>query len=119
MQFSEFVAGYRGGTVRVHVERALAMHVCDKHPSLPNRFRAAHSLWKIVSFLLLIGGIISLFWVKWWVGIGITLLGILMAPAVQKSAAEFVLEHALEDESFCMQMLEAKVIKVELVNSKR
>lgn len=113
MDFSEFVSGYQAGTVRAHVDRSRAMRVCNNSPALPRRYRTAHLIWKNISFFLILGGLISLFWVPWWAGSGAVVLGLLIAPAVQKSAAQFVLQYSLEDESFFRQMQDAGVVKAE------
>lgn len=113
MDFSEFVSGYRAGTVRAQVDRSRAMRVCDNSPALPRRYRTTHLIWKNISFVLILGGFISLLWVPWWAGLGAVVLGFVIAPAVQKSAAQFVLQYALEDESFFRQMQDAGVLKAE------
>lgn len=46
-------------------------------------------------------------------GLGAVVLGVLTVPAVQKSAARFVLQYSLEDESFFRQMQDAGVLRVE------
>jgi hypothetical protein len=112
MQFEQFVGGYRSGQVAAKVDRSRAMYVCDRSARLPKHYKAAHSLWKNISFLLVAGGLVSLFWVPWYVGLGAFALGVVMAPAVQKSAAQFVLEHALEDADFYEEMVSAGVLQV-------
>jgi hypothetical protein len=114
LEFQEFVSKYRAGAVSAMVDRSLAMHVCDKSARLPKQYRTAHAFWKNVSFLLLVGGPVSIIWVPWYWGLGVFALGVIMAPAVQKSAAQFVLEHALEDAAFYREMVAAGVLKVAL-----
>ena len=113
LNFSEFVSGYRSGTVRAHVDRDSAMRVCSDSPALPRRYRTAYLILKNISLFLVLGGLASLFWVPWWAGLGATVLGFLIVPAVQKFAARFVLQYALEDESFFLQMQEDGVLQVE------
>jgi hypothetical protein len=113
MNFSEFVSGYQAGTVRAHVDRDRAVRVCKNSPALPRRYRTAHLILKNISSLLILGGFISLFWVPWWAGLVAVVLGFLIVPAVQKSAAQFVLQYSLEDESFFRQMQDAGVLEVE------
>lgn len=112
IEFQEFVSKYRAGQLKASVDRSRAMVVCDKSARLPKQYRAAHSLWKNVSFLLVVGGLISIIWVPWYWGVGALVLGVVMAPAVQKSAAGFVLEHALKDPVFYREMIDAGVLKV-------
>lgn len=113
MEFREFVAGYMCGRVRAHVDRSRAMRVCDKSPLLPRRYRVAHSIWSSISLLLLMGGLIAIIWIPWWAGIGVSMLGFFIAPAVQKSAARFVLGHSLESEVFYNEMIGSGVLKVD------
>ena len=113
MDFSEFVSGYQSGTVRAHVDRSRAMSVCSNSPALPRRYRTAHLIWKNISVLLILGGLISILWVPWWAGLGAAVLGFLVLPAVQKSAAQFVLRYSLEDETFFRQMQDDGVLTVE------
>lgn len=113
MDFSEFVSGYHDGTVRAHVDRDRASRVCDDSPALPRRYRTAHLMRKNSMFMLILGGFVSLFWAPWWAGLGAVVLGVLIAPTVQKSAARFVLQYSLEDESFFRQMQDAGVLKAE------
>jgi hypothetical protein len=113
VNFSEFVTGYRSGTVRAHVDRGRAMRVCSDSPALPRRYRTAHLIWKNISLLLVFGGLICLLWLPWWAGLGAAVLGVLIMPVAQKSAARSVLRYSLEDESFFQQMQEAGVLQVE------
>jgi hypothetical protein len=113
MDFSEFVSGYRAGTVRAQIDRGQAMSVCSDSPALPRRYRTAHLIGKNVALLLILGGLASLFWVPWWTGLAAVVLGFLIVPVVQKFAAHSVLQYSLEDESFFRQMQEAGVLTTE------
>jgi hypothetical protein len=117
MDFSEFVSGYRAGTVVAHVDRSRAMRVCGNSPALPRRYRTTHLIWKNVSLFLVLGGLVSLLWVSWWAGLGAVVLGLVIAPAVQKSAAQFVLQYSLEDEAFFRQMQADGVLTVERISA--
>jgi hypothetical protein len=112
MDYVEFVSGYRAGTVRAHVDRGRAMRVCSDSPAFPRRYRTVHLILKNTSLLLVLGGLISLFWIPWWAGLGATVLGFAILPAVQKSAAHFVLQYSLQDESFFRQMQDDGVLEV-------
>jgi hypothetical protein len=112
LEFQEFVSRYRAGAVKAVVDRSRAMHVCDRSARLPKQYRAAHALWRNLSFLLVVGGPVSIIWVPWYWGLAVFALGVAMAPAVQKSAAGFVLEYALKDPDFYGEMIESGVLKV-------
>ena len=113
MDYAEFVSGYQAGTVRAHVDRNRAMRVCSDSPAFPRRYRTAHLVLKNISLFLVLGGLISLLWAPWWAGLGATTLGFVILPAVQKSAAHFVLQYSLQDESFFRQMQDDGVLEVE------
>lgn len=88
------------------------MRVCSDSPAFPRRYRTVHLILKNTSLLLVLGGLISLFWIPWWAGLGATVLGFAILPAVQKSAAHFVLQYSLQDESFFRQMQDDGVLEV-------
>lgn len=118
LDFDAFVKGYRSGELRAQVNRARAMTVCDRSPLLPSRYKAAHSFWKWIGLLLMMGGVVCLFWSRWYVGLGAVTFGLCMAPGVQKSAAGCVLAFALEDSTFYREMVAAGVLKIGLAQSK-
>lgn len=112
MGHGEFVDMYRKGAVQVQVDRSAAMHICDHDLRIGSGRRAAHSFWKNFGCLLPIAGIVSLIWLPWYYCLGSVVLAVIVMPATQKSAAEFVLEAALENESFYLSMLEAGIIRI-------
>jgi hypothetical protein len=113
MDFSQFVSGYRAGTVLAHIDRDRAMRVCGNSPALPRRYRAAYLILRNITFFLILGGFIALLWAPWWACLGAVVLGFLVAPAVRQSAAKFVLRYSLEDESFFRQMVDGGVLTLE------
>lgn len=112
MDHGEFVNMYRKGSIRVQVDKSAAMHVCDRDSRIGSGRKAAHSFWKNIGCLLPIAGIASLIWLPWYYCVGGIILALIVMPATQKSAAEFVLEAALENESFYASMLEAGIIRI-------
>ena len=113
MQHKDVVDGYRAGQLKLHIDRNQAGHVCDNHPMLPRRYKLAHALWGWIALRAVAGGLISIFWVTWWIGLGIAALGPFAMPAVQRSSAEFVLEYSLEDAAFFEDMVHSGVIVVD------
>lgn len=113
MNHADFVELYRQGHIKVNINRSAAMHVCDRDRRIGGPRRGAHSLWKNVGCLLPVAGIISLFWLPWFYCVGGVLLGFIVLPAVQHSAAGFVLETALEDPLFYEDMVATGVLKVD------
>ena len=111
MTYEEFLEGRRTGNVKISISPSLAMKLVDH---LPKRYQAAHIFWSWVWMLSIPAFIgVSIFW-KWWAGI---LLLFFLTPAistaVKKSAAQFVLEHAAEDEEFFTRLVERNLLIVE------
>jgi hypothetical protein len=112
MTHDEFVSGYRAGKLTAHVNRSLAMHVCDRKDLMPGSQRFAHQFWKGIDCLLPIIGLILLFFLPWWIGAIMIVAGFISMPILQKTAAGFVLDHALEDEAFFNAIQQADVLRV-------
>lgn len=82
---------------------------------LPKNYFWAHTFWSWIWFLSIPTGIILLF-INTWIGILILFfLSFLGGRAVKKSASQFVLQHALEDENFYNFAIESKTL---IVNEK-
>ena len=56
--------------------------------------------------------IICFIWVKWWVGLIVLLIGFIMPSAIKRSASEFTLEQALEDEHFYDICVKSNVLRI-------
>jgi hypothetical protein len=108
--YSEFVAGYRKGSLQINIDRDVAVHICDSDSRIPRAKRTAHKFWCLFGLLLMPVGLVSIFWTKWYLGLGICMLGAALTPLGQKTSAKFVLETALEDGSFYADMVERGVI---------
>jgi len=112
MNHKEFVEKYKSGELDVFVNRIYALRMINAG-YLPKRYFWANTFWSWVWFLSIPFGIIMLFFN---IGIGTLILffvSFLGGKAVRKSAMEFVLEHALEDEKFFKFAIEDKVIVIE------
>jgi hypothetical protein len=88
MGHDEFVRLYRAGRVGIFMDDATARHLVENHPSMPGRYRSAHTFW---SWVWMLTGLISC-------GLIPLIFGI--RAAINKSAREFVAEFALENASF-------------------
>ena len=111
MTHAEFVQSYRNGQAAAHVDRSLALQVMDTN--LPaKRFQTAHLLWTWAWFLSFPVAIVLMIWVRWWVGLVVFVVGLMMPRAIKASAASFILEQALEDKEFYDAVTEMKVLIV-------
>src|SRR3954466_10906796 len=108
MTHEEFVQKYRAGLIQAEVDQTLARRLLENSDLLPKRYRAAHYFWAWVWFLSFPLAAVCFIWVRWWVGLVVLLLALVLPRAIKKSAAGFVLEHALEDEKFYNIAVEKK-----------
>jgi hypothetical protein len=89
MTHEAFVAAYRAGALRVHVDRAQAA-----------RFLSARLLLPFV-MLPVLGVGVALALVGWmWTGLVVIAAGTIAPVFIKRSAPHFVLTHALEDPKF-------------------
>ncbi len=114
MTHKEFVEKYNSGKLNVLINRTYALRTISAD-YLPRRYFWAHTFWSWIWFLSIPAGIIMLFF-NIWVGILILFfISFLGGKAVKKSAMQFVLQHALEDEKFFKFAIESKTIVIESI----
>jgi len=109
MDHREFVEQYTSGKLSVYINGSYALRVISAG-YLPKRYYWAHTFWSWVWLLSIPIGIILLFFN---IGIGILVLffiSFLGGKAIKKSAVDFVLQHALEDEQFFNFVLKKKIL---------
>jgi hypothetical protein len=108
VDYQEYVRLRHEGKVCAGIENSVALKLIDY---LPKRYRVANTFWSWVWILSIPGFIcVSIFW-KWWVGL---LLLFFVTPtisrSVKRSAAEFVLEYASNNELFFNHLVEKDLI---------
>lgn len=111
MNHKEFIEKYKAGKLDIWINKTLALRTISAG-YLPKKYFWAHTLWSWVWFLSIPVGIIMLFFN---IGIGVLILffvSFLGGKAVKKSAMEFVLRHALEDEKFFEFAVKSKAIVI-------
>jgi len=102
MTHGEFVAAYRAGRVRASVDRAAA-----------RRFVAARVMLPVV-LLPVLGLSVAIALLGYFVaGAALFLLALAARYLVRATAQGFVLQHALQDERFYVDALEARVLRIE------
>jgi hypothetical protein len=98
----EFVAAYRQGRLRVHIDREAAA-----------RFVAGRAMLPLV-LLPLLGLGVALALVGYLIaGVAIFVAALLLRFLVKRSSDGFLLWRALRDEQFYKQVLAAQVLKIE------
>jgi hypothetical protein len=108
MTHEEFIALHGDGKVKAGIDQSTAIRLIDR---LPKRYQAAHAFWSWVWMLSIPGFIAVAVFFKWWVGL---LLLFFVTPtisaSVKRSAAQFVLEHAEENEEFFTMLVERDLL---------
>ena len=98
MTYDEYKSEREHGRICAGIDESAAVRLIDH---LPRRFQAAHYFWSWVWMLSIPAFIcISVFY-KWWAGLLLLFIVTPMISAgIKKSAAQFALEHAEDDEQF-------------------
>lgn len=109
LSHSEFVKLHAEGAVSAGIDKSLALRLID-HP--PRRYQAAHTIWSWIWMLSIPGSLLlSVFW-KWWAGpLALFVVPPMIFKATKESAAQFVLEHATDDEEFFDFLCKANVLQ--------
>lgn len=84
---------------------------------MPKRYVYADIVWSWIWLLAFPIGIILIIWVNKWFGISVIVLGLLLPRAMKKSASQFVLEYATENEDFFKFVAKERIITAETVDS--
>ena len=99
MTHAEFVEGCQSKRVDAHVNKLLALKLMDT-ALMPKRYRVAYLFWTWIWFVSVPAAIACFIWTRWWIGVIVLFVGWALPEAIRRSACEFVLEQALEDEGF-------------------
>lgn len=98
MTHTEFMAERQTGEVELSIDNSTAIRLIEH---LPGRYRSAHSFWTWVWILSIPGFICVSIFVKWWIGLLLLFfITPLISSSIKMSAAQFVVKHALENETF-------------------
>ena len=107
----EFVSLYEQGQLTVSVDQFKAGDFILS-PFSKNHYKYAHYFWNLLGFILLIGGIASIFFINWTIALAAIIIGLVIISAVRKSAGTFVMEQMLDDEEFWDYILLHKGAKI-------
>lgn len=87
-----------------------SVSIAGTHPAIPKGERAAIKFWNVVSGIVMLGGIVYAFFGGWyWAPAGIV-VGLLIAGANRRSAAQVIVDTAARDPMFETEMLERGVL---------
>ena len=108
MTYEQFREGRLKGSVVAGIDKSVAIRAVEL---LPKRYTFSHYFWTWAWFLSIPVFIAVAIFAKWWIGL---LLLVVVTPmiysAVKDSAAQFVMEHAENNEEFFNYLVENDLI---------
>ena len=108
MTYAEYKRQRAEGKILAGVSNSDALRLIDY---LPKRYRYAHLFWSWVWMLSIPAFIAVSIFYRWWVGLLLLFIVTpLLSRSTKKSAAEFVLEHAENDEQFFSLLIEKNLL---------
>ena len=111
MTHDEFVAKYRSGQCSAMVHKSFAMGMMGSR-RLAKRYRYAHLLWSWVWLLSIPLAVVVGILTKWWIGVIVFGVGMLLPRAIKRSAEGFVLDGALENAQFFDEAIKTGALKI-------
>jgi hypothetical protein len=112
MTHPEFVAAFRARQISVRGNESLALQIMNGN-LMPMHYRASHAFWTWVWFLMFPAAIALGIWFRWWAGVLCFLATGPVKAGFKKSACEFILEHAIENEGFYNIVSKAGMFHIE------
>lgn len=112
MTHSEFVAAFRAKQITVRANMSLALQVMNGN-YMPMQYRAAHIFWTWVWFLMFPAALALGIWYSWWAALLCFMAAGPVKAGFKQSAAQFMLDHALEDEAFYNAMVKVNMFHIE------
>ncbi len=115
LDHADFVTAQKAGQVRCLVNKRLALTVCDSS-RVPKGWRTTQDVCRGVGCLIILAGIASLFFLTLWKGILCVVVCVIVSSAwhgsLMQTAAQNVIELALEDAGFYEVMIQQGVLSV-------
>jgi hypothetical protein len=115
MTHPEFVAAFRAKQISVRANMSLALQVMNTTNYMPAHHRAAHIFWTWVWFLMFPAALALGIWYSWWAALLCFLATGPVKAGFKKSACDFILEHALENEEFYNAMMKVGMFRIDPV----
>jgi len=104
--------------ISVRANLSLALHVMNGN-YVPMRYRAAHIFWTWVWLLMFPAALVLGIWYSCWAALLCFMATGAVKAGFKQSAAEFILEHALENEAFYDAMLKVNMFHITPVQPAR
>jgi len=97
MNHDEFIEKFKNKQITIQVDRNKAGHFYGAPGLMPQELRKRQALLRTIMFGGILGGVISFFFVKWWIAAGLVFFGFIFAGICQKQAANGVLDASLQN----------------------
>jgi len=112
MDYSEFVQGLNERKLQIDVDRSKALQIISSK-MLPKRYQTAHKIWVWVAILSIPAAFAVSYFYTWWAGL---FLLVFLTPVLfistKKSAMQFIIDHAIENQEFYQFAVSEGVIRV-------
>ncbi|MCB1885219.1 MAG: hypothetical protein KDG89_14680 [Geminicoccaceae bacterium] len=107
----EFVSKYNSGQISLDVDRSRAGFMLQDR-NFPQKARKSQAAIRTLIYAFIAIGIVSFFFLPWWVGVSLIFLGLLCAPLAQKNSAKSVLDASIENPAIYAKALEGGIIRI-------
>ncbi len=113
MDHQEFIKIYNNKSRNIIVNRPKALHALSQG-LLPKNYQYAHLFWTCVWLLSYAAGILIMIFQTWWIGlIFLVFIPQMLSKATKKSAMDFIVKHALENNDFYQYAITESIITIE------
>ena len=111
MNHQEFIHSYKSGRIEAYVNQRAAMIFIDS-PAVSKWYLPGRLLRMWIVILSIPAAIISLIWVKWWIGLVILIIACSLPTTIKRYSPRFVLENAIKDKDFFNLAMNQGVIRI-------
>ena len=114
MNHREFIDSYKTGKLLIYVNKDIAFKLMETN-LVRKRYLMATLVWTWIWFLAIPSTILLFMFKKFLFALVFLFFSVGLPAAIKKSACEFVIEQALEDEIFYKAIIELKGLEISMV----
>jgi hypothetical protein len=107
----DFIKKWKNGEINIHVNKSGAIKAVEAG-YLPTGYRGAQTLYGWIWITGLIVALPLMIWYKWWVGLIVGAISMSLPEALKKTAAQGIIDKALEDEQFYKLVIQHGIVRV-------
>jgi len=112
MNHSEFVQKYKSNQIKIHIDHNESGFMYQDPILMPRNLRARQANIRACGFGGIILGLVSFFFLSWWMPLGILMASSFILRHAQKDSARGVLEASLQDPYIFDYACEKQVIRI-------